>query len=360
MQRGDRLTISAGLRWTVHPPMTEDAGNIANFDPATGNVIIPDHAIPPAPGFLTAINACPGVTTALPCTKVVTASQAGVGQGLRRIDYGNWTPRLAFAWRPFADNRMVVRSGFGVFTQTILGNTSYGPTGIASTDLRDTLNYQGAGTPPQFLLPQVGRAPYLHSPPGTEFFGVGIDPNYKDPRTYQWNFTIEPALAAETTLRLTYLGSHSVGLNGLVNYTEEPASPLPYSKKRSPYPAFFVIQMWENVGFASYEALQAEVTRRFRKGLFFQASYVFSKDVGNAGSITGGLGGLGFPTEALPNQVTDRFNTRLDRGNLAGSRPNRFLFTGIYELPLGKGRAFANHLNTAVTSCTPTLTTGTW
>jgi hypothetical protein len=48
----------------------------------------------------------------------------------------------------------------------------------------------------------------------------------------------------------------------------------------------------------------------------------------------------------LPNQVTDRFNTRLDRGNLAGSRPNRFLFTGIYELPVGKGRAFGNHLNT--------------
>jgi hypothetical protein len=136
-----------------------------------------------------------------------------------------------------------------------------------------------------------------------------------------------------------------VGLNGLINYTEEPASPAPYSKSRSPYPDFFFIQMWENVGFASYEGLQAEATRRFRKGLFFQASYVFSKNVGNAGSLLGGVGGFLFPSETVPNQVTDRFNTRLDRGNLAGSRPNRFLLTGIYELPFGKGRAFANRLN---------------
>lgn len=344
-QVNDRLTVSFGLRWSLHPPMTEDAGNITNFDPATGDIIVPDHTIPAAPGFLTSINACPGVTAALPCTKIVTASQAGVGQGLRRTYYGNWAPRVAFAWRPFANNKTVVRSGFGVFTQTILGDTAYGPTGIHSTDLRETINYQNASTPPQFVLPLVGSAPFVPSPPGTEAFGFGIDPNYKDPRTYQWNFTLEHAIRAETTLRLTYLGSHSVGLNGLVNYTEEPASTLPYSQSRSPYPAFFAIQMWENIGFASYEGVQGEVTRRFRKGLLFQASYVFSKNVGNAGSFSGGLGGLLFPSEAVPNEVTDRFNTRLDRGNLAGSRANRFLFTGIYELPLGKGRTLASHLN---------------
>ena len=105
--------------------------------------------------------------------------------------------------------------------------------------------------------------------------GVVRKRHYKDPRTYQWNFTLAHAIAADTTLRLTYLGSHSVGLNGLVNYTEEPASRLPYSQSRSPYSAFFVIQMWENVAFASYEGLQTEVTRRFRRGLFFQASYEF-------------------------------------------------------------------------------------
>jgi outer membrane receptor protein involved in Fe transport len=41
----DRLTISYGLRYELHPSMTEAHGNITNFNPAYGDVIIPDHAI---------------------------------------------------------------------------------------------------------------------------------------------------------------------------------------------------------------------------------------------------------------------------------------------------------------------------
>ncbi len=115
----DRLTVSLGLRWSIYPPMTEASGNITNWDPATGNVIVPDHTLPAAPGFLAGINACPGTTTAFPCTKIITASQAGVGPGLRRTFYGNLARRVSIAWRPFADNRTVVRTGFGEFNQTI-------------------------------------------------------------------------------------------------------------------------------------------------------------------------------------------------------------------------------------------------
>ncbi|HSB14276.1 MAG TPA: TonB-dependent receptor, partial [Bryobacteraceae bacterium] len=343
-QVNDRLTVSIGIRWSVHPPMTEASGNITNFDPASGNVIVPDHTIPAAPGFLTGINACPGVTTAFPCTKIVTASEAGVGQGLRRTYYGNWAPRVSIAWRPFASNKTVVRSGFGEFTQTILGATASGLTAIHSTDLRDEFNYQGPGVAPQFVLPLVASGAFVLPQPGTKTFGDGMDTSYKDPRSYQWNFTLEHALAAETRLRLSYIGSHSVGLNGLVNYNQQHASTTPFSASRRPYPAFRTVGMWENIGFASYEAFQAEATRRFARGLFFQASYIFSKNIGNAGSAYGGQGGLLFVPEALPNAVTDRFNTRLDRGILAGSRANRFLFTGIYELPWGKGRRYANRL----------------
>jgi hypothetical protein len=133
-----------------------------------------------------------------------------------------------------------------------------------------------------------------------------------------------------------------------VNLNQQHASKTPYDEQTPPYPAFqsiLSIPSFENIGFASYEGLQAEMKRRFARGLFFQASYAFSKNIGNAGSFYGGQGGLVFTPEALPNTVTDRFNTRLDRGNLAGSRPQRFLFTGIYELPWGKERRFRNHWN---------------
>ena len=55
--------------------------------------------------------------------------------------------------------------------------------------------------------------------------------------------------------------------------------------------------------------------------------------------------GVLFPTEAYQRLITDRFNTRLDRGVLAGSREQRFLLTAIYQLPFGKGQKFASGMN---------------
>ena len=55
------LTFSFGLRWELQPPFNETNGNIANFNPSNGGLVIPDIALqklPPAPGVLYTINAC--------------------------------------------------------------------------------------------------------------------------------------------------------------------------------------------------------------------------------------------------------------------------------------------------------------
>ncbi|MGA7660231.1 MAG: hypothetical protein WBP65_00725 [Candidatus Sulfotelmatobacter sp.] len=40
--------------------------------------------------------------------------------------------------------------------------------------------------------------------------------------------------------------------------------------------------------------------------------------------------------------IADRFNIRSDYGNVEGTRHQRFLFTGLYQLPFGQGRTFLN------------------
>ncbi len=342
----NHLTVSFGLRWSLHPPMTEDAGNITNFDPRTGNVIVPDHTLPTAPSFLAATNACPGTTTAIPCTHIVSASQAGLGQGLRRTYYGNWAPRLGFAWRPFSNQKTVVRSGFGIFTQTIQGLTAYGPTGVHTSNVRSYTNFQAPGTPPLYVLPQVSGGPLALPGIGTEDFVAATNLGFKDPRTYQWSLTIERELPRDTAARLSYIGSESVGLNLMVDLNRQHASTLPFSASRRPYLAWDQVWSYENLGFASYNGFQAEATHRFGGGLFFQASYVFSKNIGNAGGPFGGYGlGQAFPIEEFQRLITDMYNTRLDRGELAGSRRQRFLLTAICQLPFGQGRAFARRMS---------------
>ena len=71
-------------------------------------------------------------------------------------------------------------------------------------------------------------------------------------------------------------------------------------------------------------------------GLQFQASYVLTRDLSNAGgggsdSVRGRRGG---------NFVTDRFHPGLDYGNVIFDRRHRVLSTFLYELPFGKGATF--------------------
>ncbi len=343
----DRLTVNFGLRWQLHPAMTEVSGNITNFNPVTGTVIVPDHTLPAAPGFLAAINACPGTTNAIPCTPVISASQAGLPQGLRRTYYGNWTPRLGIAYRPFANNKTVLRAGFGVFTQTDLGQLAGRLTAIHTSDVRTYTNYQGPGLPPLFTLPQTYAGNFALPDLGSEDFGYATDSSYRDPRTYQWNFTVERELLSHSSLRLTYVGTRSVGLGLLTDLNQQHASTTPFSASRRPYPEFNQLYSFENIGFAAYDGLEVEIAHRFSKTLFFQSSYVFSKLLGNAGSSLGGPGGGSlFPGEAnVPLLITDRFNTRLDRGNLDASRRHRLLVNGIYALPVGKGRKWGSRMN---------------
>jgi hypothetical protein len=325
--------------------MSEASGNISNFNPANLEVILPDKHVSVAPGFLNSVNPCPGTAPNYPCTNFVTASQAGLPQGLRRTYYGNWDPRISVAYRPFSNNRTVFRAGVGAFTETLLGPTAYALNGIAGSDVRTYTNYQGPGQPPLFALPQVKAGSFAVASLGSEDFVVGTDIGFKDPRSYQWNFTVEHQLQDSTTFRFSYIGSESQGLDMKADLNQLHVSAVPFSPTRRFDPDFGRLILFYNLGFASYNAFETEVTRRAGKGLFYQASYTFSKNIGNAGGATGGA--TTFPGENGSTYPMDIYNTRLDRGNLAGSRRHRFLLTVQYELPFGRKRKFATNMNRA-------------
>jgi hypothetical protein len=335
-----RFTLDFGLRWEVHPAFREASGEITNFDHQTGDVIIPDHTLPPAPGFLAAIQAC-SVTSAGPCTKILTASQVGLPEGLRRTYYANWNPRLGFAWQPRPNGKTVIRGSIGRYTETLLGFLAGYATGIHASDFRTFTNYQGPGQPPLFTLPNVGPPPSVLGNIATTSFTDGVDPTLKDPRSYQWNFTLERELPWSTSFRASYVGVQSIGMPVRVDFNQVPASTTPYSPSRVPFPRWLQLISDEGIGFANYQGLQLEATHRTRNDIFFQASYGLAKDIGEVGAATA----PNFPTELAQQVLADRFNPRYDRGNVSGLRRHRVLFTGLVPLPFGRGRRIGSHWN---------------
>ena len=215
-----RLTLSYGLRWQVLPGFQEDGGNLANLDQRNNSIVVPDsladyltseNITPSNVAFQQSFNACNLNVTSLPCTKYVTASQDGLPQSLRNTYMGNIQPRVSFAYRPFNDTKTVVRAGFGVFTMTNLGPLSFNNSGNPTSSLHSYANSNTAGpNTPQIQFPNTAP-PTTGVQIGGGSLDQGVDPNYRDPQSNQWNLTVERELSSSTSIRASYVGCIPTG-----------------------------------------------------------------------------------------------------------------------------------------------------
>ena len=348
------LTLSFGLRWEIQPPFSEKNGNIANFNPSNGGMVYPDIAaklLPPAAQVLYQINACTdnsnsrsGVLASLPCSPVQTASQAGLPQGLRDTYWKDFDPRISLAWRPFGNDKTVFRTGFGIYTVPQLGGVAYQMTGLASTPSLFYLNGLVNGKP-LYQLPSVafGNGGLTPDTIGTYEYYVSQQIHFRDPQSAQWNVTVEREFLNSWTGRISYIGSNSYRLPVTTDQNSIPASKTPYDPASVPYQQLAPILQLGNWGFANYQSLELQATHRVGSGLYLQATYDWAKDLTNANSDAPTAFGNEQGNLSGPNGLTgvnDRFNLRNIRGNDVGVRRQRFLLTGLYQLPFGHGKAF--------------------
>src|SRR6202011_4822036 len=95
-------------------------------------------------------------------------------------------------------------------------------------------------------------------------------------------------------------------------------------------------------GWSNYDAGTMSINKRFARGLQFQGSYAFSRNLS-----TNGYNPTAFATEA-GGAIQDLNNIGLDYGNVPYTRRHRVLVTFLYELPFGKGKTMLNGLNPVV------------
>jgi hypothetical protein len=235
----------------------------------------------------------------------------------------------------------VIRGGFGIFTMTNLGQLSFNTTNISVGVVRTTANALHNGQA-AYQFPNVTTAVSPLAIAGTGDFYQNTPINYRDPQSAQWNLTVERELVPDTSLRVSYVGTNSYRMSQTVDLNQVQPSSISPNPDPRPYLNWGRILSSENEGNVNYEGLQSELNHRSRGGLTLQASHVWAKSLGNVGGDA--------PTTFSPEviygtPVANRFDLAANRGNVAAVRRHRVLASAIYELPVGNGRRFFNHMS---------------
>jgi hypothetical protein len=331
------LTLNLGLRYELHPPLKETNYNTAFFLPdynGVGTDGTTVHGAVVVPNTKAESFESQDFINAIAPTPTLTAAQANLPETLRYTDKTDWGPRIGLAWRPYGNDKTVVRGGWGRFLETPLGFSLVSGWAVHASYVgvySQAYNDDGV-TPSQTL---ENPFPSLGDTSGTAGFYYAFPIHYKDPSVQQWNVTVEQDLGHSIGARFSYIGSHGKNLESMVDLNQVAANNVGYDPDTRPYVNWSVIQSVENLSESNYNAGTVDVSKKSGKGLSFDASYTYTRDLSNAGGATPGSfasSGGAF--------VTDRFHPGLDYGNVIYDRKHRFLATYLYDLPFGKGQHF--------------------
>lgn len=332
-----RLTVNLGLRYdrTFIPPYGTNATIGQNGGIETGAINFNNgtyvvQKLPPScasRGFAPCI---PG-NGALPANVVV--SDTGK---IYRDTKTNWGPRVGLAYR--LTPTIAVRAGFGIFydnwaavTQTSQNYEGSWPD--VGQQLANNLNVP-TSTQPRPTISGQNPFPSGIFPAPTPFDQVQwfYDPYARNPYSLQWNFGVAKQINNSTTVNVDYVGSGSRRLNlgGYYNVAVTPGPGDPVA--RQPYPYIHPTFYDRSIGRGNYESLQFQFVRRFTSGFSYNFSYTYSKSID-----IGSSGWYGVEGQSVQNPY--QFNN--DRSVSGFDLTHVFSSSILYELPIGKGKAFS-------------------
>jgi hypothetical protein len=323
-----RLTLMYGLRYEYNGPVYARDGNMYSFDLATGHIVVPGE------------QSLRYVSRLFPSTvPLEMASQMGVGQSLRHADGNNFAPRFGFSWQVGANARTVVRGGWGLYYTHYSGNVPAGL--VAGPYAATTVNTNTTAAP--FTLANPFTTP---GAPGTLSLRA-VSPNLRNGYAQQYSLSVEREITGAMHVRVSYIGSKGTQLAYRRDVNQPPAGLQKFSAVLRPYPQFNAINYADNGGNSLYSGLQAQVERRFSRGLLFSSTWVWAKEIADIDDTD---------DFELNTTIEDSYSRARDRGNVYSVPRHQWLNQALWDLPLGTGALRGGwQLNTLIN-----LSTGNW
>ena len=288
-----RLTLEAGLRFEWNGTPTEGANRFVSFDP--GSVSLRRVG---SPGF-----------TSL---------------------YGQQffiEPRLGFVQQLTANGKTVLRAGYGLQAEQPITNPLVNLS--ANPPFAAPLSFtQATGAPATTLETAFTQASAASLAPSSTPTG------FSDAYVQSFNVNLQRAVTPSTTVEIGYFGSKGTHLRITRNINQPVFSPGGPAAGVRPYTAISAssailpgrtvgkITSYDSSGMSNYNSVWITATKQSSRNLQFNSSYVYSKSL-DQNSLS---------SQAVILQ--DSYNQASNYGRSDFDTRHRFVFSGIYTLPL--------------------------
>jgi hypothetical protein len=314
-----RLTLNLGIRWDVLTWPYEAHNQNAAFNVETGHVML--------------------------------AGQNGIPNSIINQDYGNFAPRVGFAYDLLGDSKSSLHGGYGIFyfpdyggisnqlgqQQPFGGSVGFNTfsgycvalTGIANPGGTPSGSYDcpytADATAPYNGQPEPGFPNFNPDNPSSTYNGLAVNQNNNHNMMQEWNLQLEHQLKSNNVVSVAYVGTHGSRLSTYYTYNTY----LP-GVTTKPFPNIGGITLDDYDGSSNYNGLQAHIEHR---GTYLTAtgSYAWSHTLDDTVSAYGGT----------PESFLVYGNHQVNYGN--ATQDERHIFSGSFVgyLPFGRGNKFA-------------------
>ena len=317
-----KLTLNLGLRWEFATPIWDRDNYWSNFNPATN-------------------------------TLVRATSGSIYDRSLVNPDYKDYGPRIGLAYS--YDQKTSIRAGYGIsydfFNRP--GSAEEGINGpLAIFGVINQSFPAGGPVPAGFLTTQnsftTGIATTFNPILSNNDY---IPANTRWPYIQSWVLSIQREVAKNTVLEVTYSGNHSLRLPIIGDYNQAAPNPVTATcngtvtsgclgvQARVPDPSFGPITWVDPAGNNDYNGLSVRFEHRFSQGLYFLNSFTWSHAMGDSEQA---LEYYSTNTAANPQNI---YNLHAEYGPTSFDVKLLNVTSVVYDLPFGKGRAYASNMN---------------
>jgi hypothetical protein len=367
-----RLTLNLGMRYEFRTSLHDKNGLLTSFSPEKRAYVVGStvenflNRQATLPANITALNNYGG--------KVIAYGEAGLPKNLVYNNWKQFGPRLGFAYRALSGSKaFVMRGGYRIsyYTQPIsdwfgsqqnqqivsasfqnsVSNTALSPDGLPNYGLRTVPQYiAGVNTASDSIIDINDTRTIARG-----FTAIQIDPRFTDPKVQEWNFTLEKEIANNMVTRIAYVGNHATNILQTVNLNESVPDYVWHVTRRTPLPTgefsgvarrpydqqvYGQVNRLASSGFSNWNGFQAELERRFHRGLGFQLFYVTGNTLAAAGTVQQ-------PESFLPGAVSTDFDQRnrfLNYQRDTFTPQHQVRWNWIADIPVGKRKAVGRNM----------------